>query len=266
MPTNTKRENGMDFDQIKYEKKRDVSIITLNRPDRLNAWTHTMGNEMIRAITDSNNDKNIGAIIVTGAGRGFCAGADMQDTFQTNIDGESRKMSVDWVSFIRQSKPLIAAVNGATVGVGLTMVLCFDIIIAAKSSRFSLGFIKMGVVPELASSHFLVQRVGFGRANEMALTGRLYSAQEAFDRGLPDQLVEDDELMDSAIALGQEIAANPKPQARMIKTLFTENGCETDLALVQKREMAALKIAYQSHDHKEAVSAFIEKRKPVFTD
>jgi enoyl-CoA hydratase/carnithine racemase len=120
------------------------------------------------------------------------------------------------------------------------------------------------VVPELASSHLLVQRIGFGKASEVCLTGKLYSAQEANEFGLLNHLVPDDELMNKAKQVAREIADNPSPQLRMIKKLLTENGAETDLDLVQKREGAALAIAYRSSEHKEAVQAFLEKRKPDF--
>jgi enoyl-CoA hydratase/carnithine racemase len=145
------------------------------------------------------------------------------------------------------------------------MILPCDVIIAGESARFGFAFVKMGVVPELASSHLLVQRLGFGQASEVCLTGKLYSASEANDFGLLNHLVPDEELMDKAISVAREIAANPSPQLRMIKKLLTENGTETDLDLVQKREGEALAVAYKSREHKEAVQAFIEKRKPDFS-
>ena len=125
-------------------------------------------------------------------------------------------------------------------------------------------FVKMGVTPELASSHFLVQRTGLGKASEMCLTGRLYSGREAFEIGLADRLVAAAELMSEATGLAREIAANPAPHLRWVKELLTENGAESDMALVQQREMEALAKAYVSAEHKEAVDAFLEKRPPDF--
>jgi enoyl-CoA hydratase/carnithine racemase len=259
----------MTYESILYEERDSIAVITLNRPERMNAWTQTMHAELIEAIGKVNDNRNIGAIVVTGAGRGYCAGADMQDTFQSRIDGDSNEakpVTADWVSFVRNSKPIIAAVNGAAVGVGVTMMLPFDVIIASENARFGLAFVKMGVVPELASSHFLAQRVGFGNASEMCLTGKLYSAQEAYEKGLPNRVVAADELMPVAEEMAKTIAANPALQLGMVKQLLTENACETDLGLVQKREMERLAVAYESAEHKEAVTAFLEKRQPNFNN
>jgi enoyl-CoA hydratase/carnithine racemase len=255
----------MDYGQILYEERDNIAVITLNRPERMNAWTYTMNSELIAAITHANENSDIGAIVVTGAGRGFCAGADIEDNFKNRIEGEKdATSSVDWVPFIRQSKPLIAAVNGAAVGVGVTLMLPFDVIIASEQARFALAFVKMGVVPELASSHFLTQRIGFGNASEMCLTGKLYSAAEAYEKGLPNQVVPADELMDVAEEMARTIGANPGLQLGMTKQLLTQNACESDLALVQKREFEQLNVAYKSAEHKEAVQAFLEKRQPDF--
>ena len=257
----------MDYEQITFERRDRVALITLNRPQRMNAWTYRMSAEMSHAIAASNDDSGIGAMVVTGAGRGFCAGADIADTFQAQIDGDRPDTGVerpDWVKLVRSAKPLVAAVNGASVGVGATMILPFDVIVASDQAKFAMGFIKMGLVPELASSHFLVQRMGFGRASEMCLSGRLYSGEEAFNMGLVDRLVPHEELLDEALSLAASFAANPSPQLRWVKELLTENGADTDLAAVQRRELERLHAAYQTPEHKEAVSAFLEKRQPNF--
>jgi enoyl-CoA hydratase/carnithine racemase len=255
------------MEQITFERRGNVGLVTLNRPDRLNAWTYQMNGELCDVITQCNDDASVGALVVTGAGRGFCAGADIRDNFQARLDGKEEKVrqTPDWVTLVRESKPLLAAVNGASIGVGATMILPFDVIIASDRARFGMGFIKMGLVPELASSHFLVQRMGLGRASEMCLTGRLYSAEEAFQMGLVDRLVKHDELLDQALALAGEMAANPGPQLRSIKALLTQNGSETDLGKVQRREIEALTEARRSPEHREAVSAFLEKRTPDFS-
>ena len=133
----------MDFKTINYEKRDKTALITLNRPEKLNAWTPSMAEELAESINDANKDKSVGAIVMTGAGKGFCAGADIEDTFQTRIDGKDpgkdtqsgsggMPKNVDWVALIRESKPMIAAVNGAAVGIGITMILPFDIIMASK--------------------------------------------------------------------------------------------------------------------------------------
>lgn len=258
----------MSYEQIRFEVRDRVGVLTLNRPERLNAWTYQMSAELSDAIGYCNEADGVGAMIITGEGRGFCAGADIGDTFKARLDddGDSRAAARtgDWVALLRRSKPIIAAVNGASVGVGATMILPCDVIMASETARFAMGFVRMGLVPELASSHFLVQRMGFGRASEMCLTGRLYSAREAHEMGLVEHLVPHEQLMEKAMELAAAIAANPAPQLRWIKELISANGCATDLTAVQQRESELLQQAYATPEHKEAVAAFLEKREPDF--
>ncbi len=258
----------MTYEQILFEIQDNIGIMTLNRPDRLNAWTYTMSAELTDAIESCNDNPDVGAMVITGAGRGFCAGADIKDTFQARIDGKPSERPkhnpTDWVGLVRSSKPIVAAVNGASVGVGATMVLPCDVIVASESAKFAMGFIKMGLVPELASSHFLVQRMGIGRASEMCLSGRLYPAAEAYEQGLVDRLVPHDQLMQTATDIAKSFAVNPSPQLRWVKQLLTQNGSATDLAAVQKIEGEMLQLAYNTPEHKEAVAAFLEKREPDF--
>lgn len=254
------------YEQILFEVQDSIAVLTLNRPERMNAWTYQMSRELSHAISLCNEDPDVGAIIITGAGRGFCAGADIEQNFKARLEGDDDRGgdATPWVRLLRQSKPVIAAVNGASVGVGATMILPADIIVASENAKFAMGFIKMGLVPELASSHFLVQRMGFGRASEMCLTGKIYPASEAFAMGLVDHLVAADALMDKATELARAIAANPGPQLRWVKQLLTENGCATDLDEVQRLEGRLLQQAFASPEHKEAVAAFLEKRAPDF--
>jgi len=252
------------YEQIQYESDGPISTITLDRPKRLNAWTPQMSREMRAAIETANEDPTIGAIIVTGLGRGFCAGADIGGFADQLNNQKALETSGDWVELCRRSKPLIAAVNGACVGVGMTMILPFDVIVASERARFGMFFVKMGVVPELASTHFLVQRVGFAKASEMCLSGRLYSAGELSDHGLLNGVVPAEDLLPRANELALEIAANPDPQLRMIKDLLTRNGSESDLKAVQSRELQLLKHCYETPEHEEAVKAFTEQRPPRF--
>jgi enoyl-CoA hydratase/carnithine racemase len=265
----------MSYERILYETRGDVALITLNRPDKLNAWTPRMAEEQADAFERANSDRSIGAIVMAGAGRGFCAGADMAETFQKRISGEDpgadtasgqggMPAHIDWVKLCRESKPLVAAVGGAAVGIGMTMILPFDVIVASEKAKFGMLFIKVGLVPELASSRLLVARVGVGKASEMCLTGRLYGGAEAADVGLVDRLAPADTLLDDALALAHQIAANPDPQLRMIKTLLTRNSAETDLDRVQELESRMLRECWKSPEHAEAVSAFLEKRPPRF--
>ena len=265
-----------EFETILAEQRGEVLLVTLNRPDRMNAWTPSMAGELARAITWANQAPGIGAIVVTGAGRGFCAGADMEDTFSVRIGGGDpgagtdkgqggMPAGLDWVALCRGSKPLVAAVNGAAVGIGITQILPFDVILASDSAKFGIGFIKVGLVPELASTHLLVQRIGFGRASEFALSGRVIRAEEAERIGLVDRLVPAAELVDEAVALAAMIAANPAPQLLMTKALLSRNGSDGDLIAVQQRESEQLRECWKSEEHHEAVAAFLAKRPPVFT-
>jgi len=256
------------YKTIIYQKSDEIGLITLNKPNKLNAWTPFMAEELASAIEEANKDPLIGAIIVTGAGKGFCAGADIEETFKTRIDGKDpgqdtqsgsggMPKSVDWVNLVRSSKPIIAAVNGAAVGIGITMILPFDVIMASNKAKFGMFFIKMGLVPELASSHFLVQRMGFGKASEICLSGRLMGAEEALSSGLIDFLTSEEDLLNEAFVKARLISSNPAPQLRMVKGLLTNNGSETDLDEVQRRESELLRECWKTPEHKEAVKNFL---------
>jgi enoyl-CoA hydratase/carnithine racemase len=260
---------GASYSTITYERRGAVALITLNRPERLNAWTPQMASEQAEAIARANAHEAVGAIVMTGAGRGFCGGADMADTFKTRLDGADPGVDtehsggmpaeVDWVGLLRESKPLIAAVNGAAVGIGMTMILPFDVIIASERAKFGMLFIKVGLVPELASTRLLAQRVGIGRASEMCLTGRLYDGAEAYRMGLAERLASAQELLEEALELAGQIAANPRPQLRMIKRLLTQNALERDLRVVQEREHELMRECWRSPEHREAVEAFLAR-------
>jgi enoyl-CoA hydratase/carnithine racemase len=258
------------YSTITCERRDAVALITLDRPERLNAWTPRMASEQADAIRSANDDADVGAIVMTGAGRGFCAGADMQDTSRTRLDGEDpagdggesggMPPEVDWVALARESKPLVAAVNGAAVGIGMTMILPFDVIVASERAKFGMLFIKVGLVPELASTRLLAQRVGFGRAGELCLSGRLCEGAEAYRIGLAERRSAPEALLDDALALAGEIAANPQPQLRMIKRLLTDNALETDLGVVQEREHELIRECWRSPEHRRAVDAFLARR------
>jgi 2-(1,2-epoxy-1,2-dihydrophenyl)acetyl-CoA isomerase len=257
----------MAYEQILTSVDDGVLTITMNRPDRLNAWTPTMSSEMISAIVEANEDPGVIAIVVTGAGRGFCAGADMEVVFQDQIDGSAAQRNDrprDWVGLMRESKPIIAAINGAAIGVGLSQTLSMDHLIATEGAKLSLRFVKMGVVPELASSQLVPMRVGFGRASELMLTGRTLLAQEAADIGLIDRVVSADDLLAAAHEMAHAMGDNPQASLAFTKQLLTQNMFASSLSEVQKRELALLDEAYQTPEHHEAVAAFLAKREPDF--
>lgn len=258
----------MVYQQLLCELRGDVLVLTLNRPARLNAWTPRMMGELADAIARADADSTVGAVVLTGAGRGFCAGADIEAVFGAQLEGDATAAQPeggrDWIELIRSTKPIVAAVNGACIGVGLTMILPFDRIVVAETAKLALGFVKMGLVPELASSVFLPLRCGIGVASDLMLSGRQILGPEAAALGLADECVPDDQVLEAAISRAGSYAASPGPQVRWIKQLLTQNVNDTDLGAVQRREAAALAQAYATPEHKEAVAAFQEKRAPVF--
>jgi enoyl-CoA hydratase/carnithine racemase len=162
-----------------------------------------MTTELTDAIEAADTDPGAGAVVISGAGRGFCAGADIEAAFDARLDGDETAARPvtrrSWIDLVRTTKPIVAAVNGAVVGIGLTMVLPCDRIVASSAARFSLRFVKMGLVPELASSHFLPARVGWGAASDLMLSGRIVDAAAALDTGLTDEVVDPDALVDRAL-------------------------------------------------------------------
>lgn len=170
----------------------------------------------------------------------------------------------DWVGLMRSSKPVVAAINGAAIGVGLSQVMSMDHIVAAKGAKLSLRFVKVGVVPELASSNLVPMHVGFGKASELMLTGKTILAEEAAAIGLIDNVVEPDQLMEAAYDMAHAMGDNPQASVRFTKQLITENMAQTSLKDVQRLELALLNQAYETPEHKEAISAFLAKREPDF--
>jgi len=255
----------MAYETILTEVTSGVLTITMNRPERMNAWTPQMGAEMADAIIAANADDDIVAVVVTGAGRGFCAGADMEAVFQAQVDGEEEdRTPMDWVGLMRESKPIIAAVNGAAIGVGLSQIMSMDHIVAAEGAKISMRFVKVGVVPELASSHLVPMRIGFGKSSELMLTGKTILAEEAAEIGLVDRVVPPDILLEAAHEMAHAMGDNPYASVRFTKQLLTENMSERSLREVQRLELELLNQAYETPEHKEAISAFLEKREPDF--
>ena len=254
--------------QVLTEQRDDVVVLTLNRPEKLNAWTPRMNAELTEAIEAADADAGVGAIVVTGAGRAFCAGADFNAVFDAQIQGDDDagipRASRDWVELVRSSKPLVAAVRGACIGVGLTMVLPFDRIVATEDAKLSIRFVKLGLVPELASTMYLPMRCGWGAASDLMLSGRTVSGGEALSLGLVDELAGPDELVDVALQRARSYAENPPQAVRWIKQLLSENANETDTNAAQRRELTLLREGYATDEHKEAVAAFLERRPPKF--
>ena len=265
----------MSYEQITTETADGVLTITLNRPDRLNAWTPTMGDELIAAFDVADGDDAVRAIIVTGAGRGFCAGADLQaggSTFdwRERRDGDAVPRDGGGQFTLRVfdcTKPVIAAINGPAVGVGATMTLPMDIRLAADSARVGFVFARRGIVPEACSSWFLPRVVGISRAMEWVATGRVFSAQEALEGGLVRSLHAQDELLDAARAIAREIADNTAAVSVALarRMLWRMLGAEHPM-FAHRADSRGMFSRGQSADAAEGITSFLEKRPPRFPD
>jgi enoyl-CoA hydratase/carnithine racemase len=265
----------MDFQQITAEVEDGIQTITLNRPERMNAWTETMARELIEAFDRADGDDAVRAVIVTGAGRAFCAGADLErggETFDWRARGGSDSVPRDnggqlTLRIFDCTKPVIAAVNGAAVGVGATMTLPMDVRLAADEARFGFVFVRRGIVPEACSSWFLPRVVGISQAMEWVSTGRVFSAQEALQGRLVRSLHPRDELLDAARALAREIADNAAPVSVALarRMLWTMLGAEHPM-IAHRADSRGMWYRGQSADVVEGVTSFLEKRPPRFTD
>ena len=267
----------MNFETIDYEVAERVLTITLNRPDRLNAFTARMGAELIEAFDRADADDDVRAVIVTGAGRGFCAGADLGgggDTFDwreregAGADGVPRDGGGQVTLRIFQStKPVIAAINGPAVGVGITMTLPMDIRLVAEGAKIGFVFARRGIVPEAASSWFLPRIVGISQAMEWVATGRVFDAQEALAGRLVRSVHPGDELLAAARGLAHEIADNTAPVSVALarRLLWTMLGASHPME-AHRADSRAMFARGQSADAREGVTSFLEKRPAVFPD
>jgi enoyl-CoA hydratase/carnithine racemase len=263
------------FEQILYEVEEGVLTITLNRPERLNAWTPTMQAELIEAFDRADADDDVRAIVVTGAGRGYCAGADLQQGGST-FDWRERQAGEEiprdgggrfTLRVFDCTKPVIAAINGPAVGVGATMTLPMDVRLAAEDARMGFVFTRRGIVPEACSSWFLPRLVGISQAMEWVATGRVFDAQEALSGGLVRSVHPGAELLDAARALAAEIAENTAPVSVALarRLLWTMLGAGHPMA-AHRADSRGMFLRGQSADAQEGVTSFLEKRPASYPD
>jgi enoyl-CoA hydratase/carnithine racemase len=265
----------MEFEQITTELSDHVLTITLNRPDRLNAWTQTMFSELMEAFDRADADDEVRAVIVTGAGRGFCAGADLErggETFTKRDHEDPDTIPRDsggrlTLRIFDMTKPVIAAINGPAVGIGATMTLPMDVRLAADTARIGFVFTRRGIVPEACSSWFLPRLVGISRAMEWVATGRVFDAREALEGGLVRSVHRSDELLGAASALAREIADNAAPVSVALarRMLWRMLGAEHPM-LAHRIDSRGMLYRGRSADAAEGIAAFLEKRGAVFPD
>src|ERR1700693_1052405 len=277
----------MAYDTITYEVAEQILTITLNRPDKLNAFNATMQRELIAAFDAADNDDQVRAIIATRAARSFCAGAYLSsgaDTFDRDARrGPVRRLPdgrVDYsdpnirggggripLRIIESLKPVIAAVNGAAVGIGVTMQLAMDIRIASEAARFGFVFSQRGIVPEAASSWFLPRIVGISQALEWCYSGRVFPAQEALAGRLVSKVVPPDDLLPTARAMAREFAAKTAPvSVALIRQMMWRMMGADDPMEAHKVDSRGIYARVRSDDVKEGVGSFLEKRPARFTD
>ena len=271
----------MHFKTILYELEEKILTITLNRPDRLNAFTGQMMDELILAFKEAGQDDDVRVIIVTGAGRGFCAGADLEAggaNFNRDAKNKGQKTSdkenLEWIrdgggrttlAIYDCPKPIIAAINGPAVGVGVTMTLPMDIRLASDKARFGFVFARRGLVPEAASSWFLPRIVGISKALEWTYSGRVFPAQEALEGGLVRSIHAQEDLLSIAKDLASEIIENTSPVSismtrhMLWKMLGADHPMEA-----HKVDSRAIYELGKSKDVEEGVNSFLEKRSPNF--
>jgi enoyl-CoA hydratase/carnithine racemase len=265
----------MAWREILLDVADGVAVVTLNRPERLNAWTRTMGRELHEAFAACDADDAVRAVVVTGAGRAFCAGADVAaggGSFERGAPddaGWAPPADRPWAKPPRAiapwqvRKPIIAAINGPAVGVGATVPLQWDIRLMAESARLGFLFVRRGLVPEAMSTWLLPRLVGMARAADLLLTGRLVAAREALDLGLVSRVLPDAELLPAARALAAEIARDTAPVAvALTKWLLWNLVEEPDPARAEELEARAFWWAGTQPDAREGVRAFLEKRPP----
>jgi enoyl-CoA hydratase/carnithine racemase len=264
----------MAYEDIRLEVAEQIATITLHRPERLNAYTPVMGRELHEAFAACDADDGVRAIIVTGAGRGFCAGADLArggGAFDRTAQAAYEDAPPDkpWAKPRRAvapwdvRKPIIAAINGAAVGVGATLPLQWDIRLAGESARIGFVFVRRGVVPEALSTWILPRLVGMARAAELLMTGRILNAREALDFGLVSRVVPDADLLPTARALAAEIARDTAPVSVAItKSMLWHMQTETDLARADDLDARAFWWTGTQPDAAEGIRAFLDKRAP----
>ena len=264
------------FTQIDYSVADAVATITLRRPDKLNAFTHVMAGELVAACDLADGDDEVRAVVVTGSGRAFCAGADLDpkaaefsqepDADLLFDDGVPRDTGgVVALRFAAMLKPVIAAINGPAVGIGATMTLPMDIRIASDTARFGFVFVRRSLVPEAASSWFLPRVVGMSKAMEWVVTGRVFDAAEAHAAGLVSEVIADGGVLDAAYRIAGEIVGNASPVAVAAakQMLWSMSGADNPWA-AHELDSRVLQELVASADFAEGVTAFLERRKPQF--
>lgn len=260
----------MPYETLLYDLTDGVATVTLNRPEVLNAFSTPMQRELAAVIARLADDSAVRAVVLTGAGRAFCAGGDIGEmegaadpTPLASRNKLHRMLTSVLMPLVRLEKPVIAAVNGVAAGAGMNLALAADITLVAEQARFSQAFVKVGLVPDTGGLYLLTRLIGLNRAKELCFTGRMLDAREALDLGLVNQVMAADELMPRAKALAQELARGATAAIGLTKSLLNAAPTAT-LEEMAEFESYALAVVLSTEDHREGIRAFREKRAPQF--
>ncbi|NWG15203.1 MAG: enoyl-CoA hydratase/isomerase family protein [Chloroflexi bacterium] len=259
----------MTFETLLYQVDGAALTITMNRPERLNAMNDTMRRELIAAFSQAADDETVRVVVLTGAGRGFCSGADLAAAMENGAPvnfGELLRETYNPLVMLMRGlpKPIIAAVNGAAAGAGMSLALACDLRIAAESASFMQAFVKIGLVPDSGSTWLLPRLVGLTRALDLMLTGRRVAADEALSLGLVNAVVPDGRLMETVHETARAFAEAPTRAIGYIKQAVNF-ALDQNLEAALEKEAELQDLAGATDDHREGVAAFLEKRPPQFT-
>lgn len=254
-----------EFDQIRVNVDGAVALVTLDRPERLNAWTPRMGRELSQAFRALDADPAVRVIVLTGSGRAFCAGADLEagsSTFDSDRpDSDAREpLTFPW----QLRKPVIAAINGHAIGVGITLPLTADVRYIAHDAKVQFAFVRRGVVPELSSHVILPRVVGLSNAADLLLSGRIFTGAEAAQRGLASVALPADQVLPAAMAWAADVAVNAAPSSVAAAKRLLWHDLVGPAESMSRLENTVFTWAGHQPDAKEGVMAFLEKRDPVW--
>lgn len=257
----------MNFSILDFSVAHGVALITLNRPDKLNSFNQEMALEMQAALDHCLDNDEVRAVLITGAGRGFCAGQDLAEAIAPGAAEIEEHVETKYNPIVRKirgiEKPVIAAVNGVAAGAGANLAFCCDIVLAAENAKFIQSFINIGLIPDTGGTYFLPRLVGLHRAAALMMLGDKMTAQEAKDLGLVYKVFPDAELMDGALALAKRMAQMPTRGLGLTKKALNYSLTnDLDEQLAVERDLQGM--AGRTADNAEGIAAFLEKRQPVF--
>jgi len=256
----------MAYETVLVERRGEVGLITLNRPDKLNSFNLQISHDLRDAVNELNGDDDIGAIVITGAGRAFSAGGDIGRIESMKHEGPDQPSlpNIYWLEQMRASKPVVVAVNGLCYGASFARIMCADVRIASTQATFCARFAGLGLGPEIGVTQILPSVVGMQNAVDILFSARVFDAAEALRSGVVLKVVEPDQLVDEAVRIAGEYAANPRGAIRAMKRLVYKNALEPEITMILRREGDAQQALANTPEMLEAMSALKERRKPDF--